>query len=53
MREMIAVDWYGVGSQLGLTARVRQLGPVLDELSEADADLVEQLARRLGQKLAQ
>ncbi|MEV0344010.1 hypothetical protein AB0H49_33875 [Nocardia sp. NPDC050713] len=45
---MIAADWYGVHQDEQISSRVRQLAAVIDELTEEDADLVESLARRLG-----
>ncbi|WP_329259541.1 hypothetical protein OG417_22775 [Actinoallomurus sp. NBC_01490] len=45
---MIAADWYGVRPDTDLSARVLSLGPVLDGLTDADAELVESLARRLA-----
>ncbi|MCO5994767.1 hypothetical protein [Actinoallomurus rhizosphaericola] len=46
---MIAADWYGVRPDTDLSARVLSLGPVLDRLTDSDAELVEDLARRLAQ----
>lgn len=45
---MIAADWYGVHRDAKLPSRVLQLGLLLDSLSEHDAELVENLARRLA-----
>jgi hypothetical protein len=44
---MVAVDWYGVHRDVDMSARAQRLAPILDELSESDADLVEALAQRL------
>jgi hypothetical protein len=45
---MIAADWYGVHPDAEISARALRLSPALDSLSEADAELVETLARRLA-----
>lgn len=45
---MIAADWYGVHPDTELSARTQRLGPVLDKLSDSDADLVEAVAQRLS-----
>ena len=47
---MIAADWYGVQPDVELSARVLRMSPLLDELQESDAELLEQLARRLAAK---
>jgi len=46
---MIAADWYGVHQNTDVSARVRRLAPTLDDLTDADADLIESIARRLAQ----
>ena len=45
---MIAADWYGVHGDTELSTRVQRLGPTLDDLGEADFDLVESLINRLS-----
>jgi hypothetical protein len=50
---MIAADWYGVHPDTEVSARALRLSPVLDTLSEHDAELVEALARRLAQPVTQ
>lgn len=46
---MVVTDFYGIDNTDGeYSARVRGLAPLIDRLSEADAELVEQTARRLG-----
>jgi hypothetical protein len=45
---MVAADWYGVHPDVEVSARVLRLAPVLEELSDSDADLVESVARRLA-----
>ena len=45
---MIAADWYGVHPDIDVSARVLRLAPLLERLSEDDADLVEALSRRLS-----
>jgi hypothetical protein len=50
---MIAADWYGVQPDADVSARALRLGPLLDSLSEHDAELVEVVARRLAQPSAQ
>jgi hypothetical protein len=44
---MIAADWYGMHPDADVSARALRLGPTLDELDEADAELLEAIARRL------
>ncbi len=44
---MIAADWYGVHPDTDIPARVLRLGPILEQLTDADAELLETLARRL------
>jgi hypothetical protein len=48
--EMVATDWYGVhpNRAADVSPQVRRLGPVLDQLSEKDFDLIENLVRRLA-----
>src|SRR5580693_3377266 len=45
--EMIAADWYGVSSEVGVSDRTRNLSHLLDALNEDDASLIEAIARRL------
>lgn len=45
---LICEGWYQVRSE-EVSARVRRLAPALDALTDADADLIEQLAMRLVQ----
>lgn len=45
---MVAADWYEVRPTGDVSARVRRLGPLLDRLNEADAELVMDLVRRLA-----
>jgi hypothetical protein len=45
---MVAADWYGVHPDTEASARALSLSPTLDKLDEADADLLETLARRLA-----
>lgn len=45
---MIAADWYGVHPNADISARALRLSPVLDQLTEGDAEIVEALARRLA-----
>jgi hypothetical protein len=45
---MIAADWYGVHPDTEVSTRALALGPLLDQLSEPDLDLVEALVRRLA-----
>ena len=47
VREMIAADWYGVEKNTEFSARAKRLAPNLDQLSDDDLELVEQLIRRL------
>jgi hypothetical protein len=47
--EMVAADWYGVNTEVEVSARVLNLSHILDSLSEDDAKLVESLARRLAE----
>jgi hypothetical protein len=46
--EMIAADWYGVNTQVGVSNRIRNLSHLLDALNENDASLIEAIARRLA-----
>lgn len=46
--KMVAADWFGVHPETEVSTRVLRLSPVLDALDEADAKLVEALARRLA-----
>lgn len=45
---MVAADWYGVHPETDVSTRVLRLGPILDQLSDSDAQLVEDIARRLA-----
>jgi hypothetical protein len=45
---MVAADWYGVNPDTDVSTRVLRLGPVLDNLDDADAELVKSLAHRLS-----
>lgn len=45
--KMVAADWYGVQQDEAVSAQALRLGPVLDRLSDSDADLLEALVRRL------
>jgi hypothetical protein len=45
---MIAADWYGVHPNGDMSARVLNLSPIIDELTGADAEMIESLARRLA-----
>ncbi len=45
---MIAEDWYGVAPTSGPSARVQRLAPLIDKLSEQDADLIEAIIRRIS-----
>ena len=47
---MVAADWYEVHPDTAISARALRLGPTLDDLAEADAELVETLAKRLARK---
>ncbi len=47
---MIAADWYGVHPDADISPRALRLSPILDQLSESDAELVEALARSLAAK---
>lgn len=50
---MIAADWYGVSDRdTDLSARAQKLGPVLDELTDDDMELVELLVDRLRPRAA-
>lgn len=46
---MVVMDFYGVETLGEYSPRVHRLAPLIDELSEDDADLVESMARRLTQ----
>lgn len=46
--EMIAADWYGVESNVGVSARVLNLSHLIDGLREDDVVLVENLMHRLA-----
>jgi hypothetical protein len=48
VKAMIAADWYQVGQGSELSTRVQQLAPKIDQLNEADADLVAELIQRLN-----
>jgi hypothetical protein len=52
VRRMIAADWYGIRpeEQAEVSVRSRLLVPILEKLEAEDADLVEQIARRLGER---
>jgi hypothetical protein len=45
---MIAADWYGVHPDTAVSPRVLRLGPILDQLDEPEAALVELMAHRLA-----
>lgn len=45
---MIAADFYGVGDSGGYSARVQRLAPMIESLTDDDADLVELLVGRLN-----
>jgi hypothetical protein len=45
---MIAADFYAVDTGEGYSARVQRIAPLVDGLAEADAELVETIARRLS-----
>lgn len=47
---MVAADWYDVHPDTRISARAQRLGPALDSLTEADADLAEALVQRLAKK---
>lgn len=49
--QMIAADWYGVQTGVGVSARVLNLSHLIDDLSDEDAELVESLLRRLSRPL--
>jgi hypothetical protein len=46
--QMIAADWYGVQRGIGVSDRVLNLSHVIDRLTDGDAALVEEVARRLA-----
>ena len=48
VREMIAEDWFGVNHNADVSQRVMRIASALDSLSERDADLVADVARRLA-----
>lgn len=45
---MVVADFYGVDTGDGFSARMQRLAPIIDGLAEADAELIENTARRLG-----
>lgn len=46
---MIVTDFYGIDNTAGeYSARIRSLAPMIDDLADEDAELVEQTVRRLG-----
>lgn len=45
--QMIAADWYGVQTGVGVSARVLNLSHLIDALDDEDAALAERLLRRL------
>ncbi|WAH99762.1 hypothetical protein [Arthrobacter sp. MMS18-M83] len=47
VRAMVAADWYHVYPDTEISARVQRLAPLLDRLTDDDADLAEKLVRRL------
>ncbi len=49
LKAMVAEEWYGVDRGDEVSARVQAIGPVLDELTEADYARIEDLANRLHQ----
>jgi len=49
--QMIAADWYGVQTGVGVSDRVLNLSHLIDGLDDADASLVESLLRRLTRSL--
>jgi hypothetical protein len=46
--QMIAADWYGVQTAVGVSDRVLNLSHLIDALDDQDASLVESLLRRLS-----
>ena len=46
---MVVADFYDVDTGNGFSARMQRLSPIIDSLVEADAELIEKTARRLGQ----
>lgn len=49
VREMIAEEWYDIRPGDVISERVRHLASAIDELTDEDAQLVEQLIHRLRQ----
>lgn len=47
---MVVMDFYGVETLGEYSPRVDRLAPLLDALSEDDADLIESVARRLAKQ---
>jgi hypothetical protein len=47
---MIAEDWYGVKADVSVSTRVSRLSRLIDDLDEADMEIVESLLRRLTSK---
>ncbi|EID52828.1 hypothetical protein [Saccharomonospora xinjiangensis] len=45
---LICEGWYGVRAE-DVSPRVQQLAPALDKLGDADAELVEQVVKRLAE----
>jgi hypothetical protein len=45
---MVVSDFYRVDTGNGFSARMQRLSPIVDSLAEADAELIENTARRLG-----
>lgn len=46
---MVVTDFYGINIGDGYSARMQQLAPTIDSLSDDDADLIELTARCVGQ----
>ena len=45
---MVAADWYGVYPDADVSQWALRLSPILDQLDDADAELLDTLARRLA-----
>lgn len=50
--EMVAADFYGVDTGAEYSSRMQSLAPLIDQLSEEDAELIEQMVRRLTNRSA-
>lgn len=49
--QMVAADWFGVQTEASVSDRVLNLSHLIDALSDEDAEMVEDLIRRLSRPL--